>query len=92
MGPFVPLMGIFMFLSLVACLQVIQLVKRLCGFVPLKIAGPQDGGWSSADHLSFYNSERPDEQTGQWNRASWPGGRAGQGLANYHHWRFGRRD
>lgn len=92
MGPFVPLMGLCMFLSLLACLQLIQLVKRLFGFSTNPLADSQDGSWSSADHLTFYNSERPDQQTGQWNRSLWPGARAGQGLGNYHQWRFGRRD
>lgn len=92
MGPFVPLMGLFLFISLIACLQLIQLLKRLFGFVDKSDSTTRDGGWSSADHLTYYNSERPDEQTGQWNQPRWPGGRAGQGLANYHQWRFGRRD
>lgn len=92
MGPFVPLMGLFMFVSLIACLQLIQILKRLFGFSASSNANTDDGGWSSADHLSFYNSERPDEQTGQWPHPGWPGGRAGKGLTNYHHWRFGRRD
>ncbi|MEJ7594150.1 MAG: prepilin peptidase [Planctomycetaceae bacterium] len=92
MGPFVPLVGLLMFVSLLACLQLIQLGKRLFGFAPRRVGGPENGGWSSADHLSYYNSEHPDDQTGQWDRPNWPGGRAGQGLANYHQWRFGRRD
>ena len=92
MGPFVPLMGLFMFVSLVACLQLIQLLKRLFGFASKPAGVADDGSWSSADHLSYYNSERPDDQTGQWTQPRWPGGRAGQGLANYHHWRFGRHD
>ena len=92
MGPFVPLMGFFLFISLIACLQLIQLVKRMFGFIDKSDRTTRDGGWSSADHLTYYNSERPDDQTGQWNQPRWPGARAGQGLANYHQWRFGRRD
>ena len=92
MGPFVPLMGFFMFVSLLACLQLIQLVKRLFGISSRTVAGLGDGGWSSADHLSYYNSERPDEQTGLWDRSVWPGGRTGRGLGNYHQWRHGRHD
>ncbi len=92
MGPFVLLMGLFMFVSLVACLQLIQLLKRLFGYASKTAGVMNEESWSSADHLSYYNSERPDEQTCQWPQPRWPGGRAGQGLANYHHWRFGRRD
>lgn len=90
MGPFVPLMAVFMFVSLLVSLQFIQLVKRILGFSTAPVAAA-DGGWSSADHLTFYNAERPDEQTGQWSRPLWPGSRAGQGVANYHQWRFGDR-
>lgn len=92
MGPFVPFMGLFMFVSLVACLQLVQTGKRLLGFATGTDHPENDGGWSSADHLSYYNSERPDVETGQWNRPQWPGGRAGQGTAYYQQWRTGRRD
>jgi leader peptidase (prepilin peptidase) / N-methyltransferase len=92
MGPFVPLMGLSMFVSLLVSLQAIQLVKRLFGISSKTAAGLGDEGWSSADHLSYYNSERPDEQTGLWDRSVWPGGRSGRGLGNYYQWRHGRRD
>lgn len=91
MGPFVPFMAIFMFVSLVASLQLIQLIKRLFGFSTSPSGPPQDGGWTSADHLTFYNGERPDEQCNQWSRPLWPGSRAGQGGATYYRWRFGDR-
>lgn len=90
MGPFVPFMALFMFVSLVASLQLIQIVKRLLGFSSVQVESDQ-GGWTSADHLMFYNGERPDDQSGQWSRPTWPGARAGQGGANYHQWRFGDR-
>jgi len=89
MGPFVPLMALFMFVSLVASLQLIQIVKRLLGISTAPATTGEDDGWSSADHLMFYNAERPDEQSGQWNRPLWPGSRAGQGASNYRQWRFG---
>ena len=89
MGPVLGLMAIFMTASLVICLQLIQIVKRILG-IPLysDIDAPIEE-WSSADHLSFYNSERPDEQVGQWNVSQWPGSRAGRGLSGYHRWRHG---
>ncbi len=92
MGPFVPVIGLFMFVLLLACLHLIQLVKRLLGFTANSTTATDDGGWSSADQLMYYNNERPDVQTGQWPQPGWPGSRAGQGLVNYHRWRFGRRD
>jgi len=70
----------------------VQIVKRLFGFSTGTDDDPGEGGWSSADHLSYYNSERPDDQTGQWTRPLWPGGRAGQGTSHYHQWRNGRRE
>jgi leader peptidase (prepilin peptidase)/N-methyltransferase len=90
MGMFVPLIALGMFVSLIACLQGIQIVKRLLGF---STAGPvqDEAGWSSADHLTFYNSERPDLQTNQWPAELWPGVRSGQGLNHFQRWRFGDR-
>lgn len=90
MGPFVPLMALFMFVCLIASLQLIQVVKRILGIRTTPTDSPAEAGWSSADHLMFYNAERPDEQTGQWNRPVWPGSRVGQGTSIYHHWRNGR--
>ena len=89
MGPFVPLMAVFMFVSLIASLQLIQMVKRLFGINATSSASEAATGWSSADHLMFYNAERPDEQTGQWARPVWPGSRVGQGTSTYHQWRNG---
>lgn len=90
MGPFLIVMGVFMFVALMASLQLIQIVKRILGFAVS--AGEQlEGEWTSADHLMYYNSERPDIQTGQWSRSEWPGQRAGQGTARYHQWRHGNR-
>jgi hypothetical protein len=76
-------------LSLAASLSVVHLVKKLLGLstgADLQC----DGGWSSADHLTFYAAERPDEQTGQWSCEQWPGARAGRGLKSSHDWRHGR--
>ena len=91
-GPFVPLLAVLMFLSLLASLQLIQLIKRLFGYSTEPPAPAADGGWSSADHLTYYNAEHPDDQTSQWPRPLWPGHRSGQGGANYYRWRFGDRN
>ena len=89
MGPLLFVIGTVAVLSLAASLSVVHLVKKLLGLstgADLQC----DGGWSSADHLTFYATERPDEQTGQWSCEQWPGARAGRGLKSSHDWRHGR--
>lgn len=86
MGPFLILMAFFMVVLLAASLQLVQIIKRMLGFGHSDFM-PEDGGWTSADHLSYYGSERPDEQTGQWPREQWPGSRAGRGLRYWHDWK-----
>lgn len=89
MGPLLILMAIAGALSLAAMLSLIRIVKRLFGFDVDD--GPDDGGWTSADHLSYYNGERPDERTGLWPQPSaWPGTRSGRGLQPYRNWRNGK--
>ena len=86
MGPLLILMAIAGVLSLAAMLYLIRILKQLFGFD--YDDEPDDGGWTSADHLSYYNSERPDEGTGLWPRdGEWPGSRSGRGLQSYQHWR-----
>ena len=85
MGPFLIAMGVFMVVLLAASLQLVQIGKRLLG---VGVAPPaDDGGWTSADHLFYYNGERPDERTGQWKSDQWPGCRAGRGLQQWHVWK-----
>lgn len=88
MGPFVPMFAVIMFVSLLASLMLIQIVKRMLGIDTSGATAPHDGGWTSADHLSYYNGERPDVQSGQWSVPLWPGQRAGSGLGAYHRWRY----
>ncbi|MDG1898155.1 MAG: A24 family peptidase [Fuerstiella sp.] len=85
MGPFLIVMAVFMVILLAASLQVVQIGKRLFGFgnsLPV-----DDGGWTSADHLFYYNGERPDEQAGQWKRDQWSGSRAGRAMQQQHVWK-----
>lgn len=86
LGPVFLVFVVVLVLLLAASLQLVYLLKKLFG---LETAEPlfDDGGWSSADHLQYYNSERPDEQTGQWKRESWSGCRSGRGLGHQHRWR-----
>lgn len=73
-------------------LQDLEEIRWLFRKLGLHVADrPADSGeWTSADHLMYYNSERPDQLTGHWSRDQWPGLRAGQGKAVYHSWRHGR--
>jgi len=88
MGPLLFLLTIAAVLSLAVMLYMVRVLKQLLGLDHHD--GDNDCGWSSADHLSYYNSERPDEQTGQWRRNQWPGSRAGRGLNTQDAWRNGR--
>ncbi len=90
MGPFIPVMAVFMVVSLLASLYIVQLMKRILGIPLGPEEFPDDGGWTSADHLTYYNSERTDQQVGQWSTPLWPGVRSGQGLSSYHQWRHGK--
>jgi leader peptidase (prepilin peptidase)/N-methyltransferase len=92
MGPFLIWMGFFMVASLVVSLQLIQIVKRLLGIPLYPPDDEHEVPWTSADHLSYYNSERTDEQIGQWQRPVWPGCRTGRGLGQSHQWRTGGRN
>ncbi|MCA9062982.1 MAG: prepilin peptidase [Planctomycetaceae bacterium] len=91
LGPLLLIVALVMGFSLIASLMLVQLVKRMLGIPLYPPAEGLEAGWTSADHLSYYNSERPDHQIGQWPRSEWPGIRAGQGLAPGHTWRHGGR-
>jgi leader peptidase (prepilin peptidase)/N-methyltransferase len=73
-------------------LEEFRILRRCLGLPVEELRVKTEGGWTSADHLMFYNGERPDEQTGLWNRPQWPGSRAGQGGAGYDRWRYGDRN
>lgn len=92
MGPLMVPIGVFMVSCLFVSLQLVQLIKRLLGIPLYGDPGLTEVPWSSADHLMYYNGERPDEQTGQWPRTEWPGSRAGRGQSATHRWRTGFRD
>ena len=76
--------GFVMFALLGVLLLLMSRVRNLLG-----LAGP-DGPetcWTSADHLMYYGQERPDERTGQWPIAQWPGIRSGRGHLHYMAWK-----
>lgn len=86
LGPVFVLFVAVLIVLLAVSLQLVHMVKKLLG---LQTPDPffDDGGWSSADHLQYYNSERPDEQTAQWRTEMWAGRRSGRGLSQYHQWK-----
>lgn len=88
LGPVLFVIGLFMCASFAACLQLIQIGKRLIGIGPYVDENPEDE-WCSADQLQFQASERPDEQTGSWSREMWSGSRSGRGLQSLHRWKTG---
>ncbi|MEO2030948.1 MAG: prepilin peptidase [Planctomycetaceae bacterium] len=84
-GPVLFVFGFAGFAGMAVMLWTIYMVKKMLG-----LTGPEfvtSDEWSSADHLSYYGAECPDEQTGQWRRTQWPGRRSGRGLLHYHNWR-----
>ncbi|MCA9035227.1 MAG: prepilin peptidase [Planctomycetaceae bacterium] len=91
MGPALVPIAVFMMSALVVSLQLTQLIKRILGFPLYYDEEEPTPEWSSADHLTYYNAERPDEQTGQWQVSQWPGCRAGRGLSQSYRWRHDSR-
>lgn len=87
MGPLLLVMVVLMVILLAVSLQLVQVIKRLLGIDTSVGNDAGEADWTSADHLFFYNYERPDIQTGEWQRDLWPGTRAGQGLKRSHDWR-----
>ncbi|MEZ6062019.1 MAG: prepilin peptidase [Planctomycetaceae bacterium] len=87
MGPLLFLMGLGMTLSLAAMLQVVQLLKRLLGISADAQASPDV--WTSADHLSYYNSPASRDICEGLARDVWPGVHSAQGKSQYRRWRDG---
>jgi len=92
LGPLLLLLGGMMVVCLIVSLQMIQLLKRYLGLQPQEDPATDDNAWCSADHLSYYNSERTDVQVGLWKTQLWNGVRSGQGTTAVHRWRSGQRD
>jgi leader peptidase (prepilin peptidase) / N-methyltransferase len=86
LGPILLLMGVMMVVSLIISLQLIQILKRFVGITTAPDNLEPDV-WSSADHLSYYNAQRPAVQTGLWQKQLWSGVRSGQGLTATHRWK-----
>lgn len=87
MGPLFLLLLLSMVVILGASLQLVELGKRILG-IKEQSDFPDDGGWSSADHLSYYNRKLPDGQVGSWPRKSeWPGVNSGKGTLQLYRWK-----
>lgn len=87
MGPLLFPMAILMVAALVLSLLLVQVLKRMLGIPLRESEEPVAPAWTSADHLFFYNGERPDGQTCLWTRDEWPGSRSGRGLLPGYRWR-----
>ena len=88
-SPLIPLsiMGI---IALATSLYLLQLVKRMLGFV-VEEKLPEDG-WTSADQLTFFAGEKVDIDVGGWKESgqpdnSWPGSATGRGQSFKQRWR-----
>jgi leader peptidase (prepilin peptidase)/N-methyltransferase len=86
LGPIIPLMGLFMAVSLFLCLHILQLVKRMLR-IPLYPAQEWTEEWTSADQLMHFSREHVDHQQGRWRIEEWPGTTVGRGLAQEQRWR-----
>jgi leader peptidase (prepilin peptidase)/N-methyltransferase len=86
LGPLIPVMGLFMAVSLFLCLHAMQLVKRMLG-IPLHPAPEWTEEWTSADQLTHFAGEHVDPQQGRWRTEEWPGTTVGRGLAQEQRWR-----
>jgi len=86
LGPMLIAMALAMVVLLAVSLQLVQFLKKLFG-LRTDFDVLEEEVWSSADQIQYENSERPDDQTGQWPRDVWEGRRAGQGLGHSHRWR-----
>lgn len=87
MGPLFLLLMLSMVVILAASLQLVELGKRILG-IKEGADVSDDGGWSSADHLSYYNRKLPDAQVGKWPRKSeWPGVNSGKGTLRLYRWK-----
>ncbi len=87
MGPMLAIMALVMCGLLVLSLQLVQLLKRLLGISLQHQIQSELPVWTSADHLSFYGSQRPDLQAGQWPIREWPGSLSGRGQQGVHTWK-----
>lgn len=86
LGPFLPLLVVFMAAMLYLTLQAMQLLKRLLGF-PLYPEAEWEERWTSADQLFHFSGEQVDQQQGRWRTESWPGSLSGRGQSFERQWR-----
>ncbi|MCH7989044.1 MAG: prepilin peptidase [Planctomycetes bacterium] len=85
-GPLIPVMALFMAVSLFLSLHAMQLVKRMFG-IPLYPAPEWTEEWTSADQLTHHAGEHVDPQQGRWRTEEWPGTTVGRGLSQEQRWR-----
>ena len=87
MGPLFLLLMLSMVFILGTSLQLVELSKRIIG-IKDQPDFPDDGGWSSADHLAYYHRKLPDSQISKWPKKSeWPGVNSGKGTLRLYCWK-----
>ncbi|MFQ5732685.1 MAG: prepilin peptidase [Planctomycetaceae bacterium] len=89
MGVFVVVCALLVPLLLAACLQFVQLGKRLLG-VPVYVEEQEWAEqWLSSDQLTFQSGENVDDRQGCWKTDRWPGADTARGLTAEQQWRGG---
>jgi len=84
MGVALFLFGFVMFAGLAGMMWTIYIVKRSLGLID---KDEEHDLWSSADHLIYYGTDRPDDECRQYLRSQWPGWNSGRGFGHYRNWR-----
>jgi len=84
MGLALFLFGFVMFAGLAGMLWTIYIVKRALGLLE---PDEEPDAWTSGDHLSYYATERPDDECQQHSGSQWPGRDSGRGFGHYRNWR-----
>lgn len=85
LGPFLPVAGGLMIVSLATLLFISRAVQRMLGieFVPEE----EQEQWGSGDQLAYLAGEFTDPQQGQWPISTWPGTLSSRGQSQEHEWR-----
>ena len=85
LGPFLPLVALFMASGLCVTLLLVRSVKEMLGFSTFDDDVYDE--WTSADQLSHFAGETVDPQQGRWPTESWPGSSAARGQSHENQWR-----
>jgi leader peptidase (prepilin peptidase)/N-methyltransferase len=85
LGPFLPVAGMILFVSLMVLLWGMHRIQKRLGY---EYREPEPvWEWTSGDQLAHLAGECVDDRQGQWPRDAWRGTLTGRGLAFDHDWR-----